>query len=102
MDKSTTGSLDKLVELFATHPGGGERFEEIVKDNTELAANALVESIENRHQYSFSFCKRTISELDSQVRYLVDYMDERGLLDEEYFTFPHGITVWVTGKEPTD
>lgn len=44
--------------------------------------------------------KEIVGDLESQVQYLVDYMDSLGLLSEGCFSFPHGVTIWATGKEP--
>lgn len=37
-----------------------------------------------------------VNTLDAQVQFCVDYMNERGILDDACLTFPDGETVWAT------
>jgi hypothetical protein len=34
--------------------------------------------------------------LEIQIQFMVDYMNDRGLLEEGCFTFPNGITIHAT------
>lgn len=40
-------------------------------------------------------------EASYKIRYMVDYLDQQGLLEEHCFTFPDGDTWWATGHEPS-
>jgi hypothetical protein len=37
-----------------------------------------------------------IHNLEIQIQFMVDYMNDRGLLEEGCFTFPNGITIHAT------
>ncbi len=45
---------------------------------------------------SIAYLKSRITTLDAQVQFCVDYMNEKGILEEGCFTFPDGETVHAT------
>jgi hypothetical protein len=38
--------------------------------------------------------------MEERVQYLIDYMDNRGILPEHYFCFPDGWTVFASAHGP--